>query len=394
MTFKINKKGAFFHWALLGIIGAIAVFFILSDSITLSQKIPGEWSFDFLYGAFYASETKLLEYDSTTRQTARDSAVALAEKGGFSTKTPCGIQNDIVLWHKGDEWCIPDASTNFVSLFHSAFVIAFGNDVHEITVKEKILSGKSDVLKLDTMPFHTNAPREYKHTYSREYAFTIDTGYDLAEYSTIYQEAQSLVTACGASPNLLSCLSQNMGLQWRDETCITKNYFPTLGTRILPFCVISPSVFDIKYKFALDFTPPNAFPVRDVSVSYDSSIDRYAVRFTKDNFAEKYTIYYSDATYLEGRSGKAVDIFTSSLADFGYFYESNEIQPNNLIINDDVCSDFVLGDDEKAYLCGDTILYFISDNRLTTDEGIAVAVTTIFDGEESDTLQVTKHLNS
>jgi len=237
----------------------------------------------------------------------------------------------------------------------------------------------------------------YTQQYITPYAFTIKTGYDLSEYNTIYQEAQTLVTACGTASNIVECVKQNMGDQWRDRTCITNNGFLTANTRVLQFCVISPSIIDIKYKFALEFTPTTALPVSLTDVTYDSSLDRYVVSFAQDNFAEKYTVYYSDATYLEGRSGKPSDIFNSVLSEFGYFYESNEIQKSNFIDNDNVCNDYVLGDDNKAYLCGDTILYFIADVRLENpaeDEGIVVSVTTTFNNKESDILDVTKHLNS
>lgn len=235
-----SRRGAIFHWVIFGIVAAIGLFFLLTNSFTPSVEVRGKWHLDFLHDTVYAAEVDLLALDQDARDFGQKLALQLAEKGGFVEDSACGIYNIRQLWNKKERWCIVNVKDSVSRLYQQHFL---PRDF-EITFADTAVIGKSGRKTIDKS-------QKYTQNYTYNYDFTVDIGYNFDEYVLLEQDARALVTLCKNSDNLTKCLEKKP-LYW--DFCDAD-----ITSTKVAFCVSSlvDTVVNDKpllYQFALDFS--------------------------------------------------------------------------------------------------------------------------------------------
>ncbi|MDP3734672.1 MAG: hypothetical protein Q8R37_05575 [Nanoarchaeota archaeon] len=235
-----STRGAIFHWIIFGIVAALGLFFLLTNSFAPSLGTRGEWHLDFLYDAVYAAEIDLLALDQDARDFGQDTALQLAQNGGFRGNSSCGQDQQYQLWNDPNQWCIHNVKEIVTTLYQQHFL---PRDF-EILFLNNSIAGKSGRKQI-------NASSNYIQMYTYNYDFTVDIGYNFNEYVLLEQEARALVALCRNDDNLSNCLEQKPSSWTLCE--------PEISSATVAFCVPSPvdAVVNnnpIRYQFALDFS--------------------------------------------------------------------------------------------------------------------------------------------
>ncbi|MBU1111621.1 MAG: hypothetical protein KJ896_02480, partial [Nanoarchaeota archaeon] len=107
----MNKKAALFHWVLLVIIGALALFvFLIQGQIFTEER--GEWQLDFVQLS-QQSEMDLLYLDKLANAAGSKLIVDYALTAGQFNDTLCGKFQDYNLWNLKEDYCIPNFYEEF-----------------------------------------------------------------------------------------------------------------------------------------------------------------------------------------------------------------------------------------------------------------------------------------
>jgi len=371
----MNTKATVIYWTLFVIIAAVGLVFFFSGQDLISVQSKGLWSVNFLQQNYLPAEKELLQIHIIAGKAGRETALVLAENGGFFplTVSPCGAIGEVNLWNQGERWCFPDIrdSVSFLTkekLADQLPEVLFST----ISYDKTIFYGRGDTgeIKTDTA------------RYFFDRSFAVDIGYSFEEYVDLQSAAQILVTQCRTERDLPSCLEQNLPVTWKYHSCPSPEPIPS-NLRTLDFCVLStgvqPDQFPIQYEIALDFTPLEIFSVAGITAAYDGDTNTYEIRFLPDNEAEEYTIYYTNWKGVQGKSGSIEDIFSDMPAGFGLYQKSITLE-NTVELN---CP--VEKEKGKVYLCVEgtlEVVYVLSDQEIVSGETY-LTVTSNRDGGES-----------
>lgn len=229
-------------------------------------------------------------------------------------------------------------------------------------------------------------------TQNTEYTIDYSFSYDLEKYFNDYQEvaiqAVTLLSSCQNSIDLEECLDDEREDNWYYSDCIEIIYQEE--SRMVPFCVKSPTeislislvsgAYDLKYNFALDFTPTEAFTVEANNVEYDPILGAYKLYFTESESATSYNIYITDDVDPEFQ-GSVFDLELQGVRSGVY------IDDIHLLVDEIVLTQCPVVDGEGevgyAYYCDGEILYIMYDERLLLDGDYYFAVTSLIDDTES-----------
>ena len=159
----MNKKGALFHWIVLGILLATGIFFLnISDGIA-EITTKGAWPLSFVNDFVLDAEADLLKQDTLVREISQNVLLDIA-------KQPCG--------HLYAEWnpscpTLVGVQERFLTNVKNDINEKFPTHFSEYKHNNNILSAKGKLKSIVKQKPFTN------YTYNS--GFTIDTGYDFTE---------------------------------------------------------------------------------------------------------------------------------------------------------------------------------------------------------------------
>ncbi len=252
MIFSQRKGMVLFFGIFFGALVALAFFWAVgSKTITLDAAPKGQWHFDFIKNAYLPAEKDLLERDINIHNGAIKAIWRSAQNGGFAEKSACGGMKTFSMWNTKDQWCAPLAN-NTIGAF-SEKIINEKYKYSDVKWAKGTLVGSGKKVTI-------NAPSAY-YTYSTDFA--VDVPYDITEYVALVVEAKRLVSLCGNSTLLESCLTNATLNSWKFSSCTEEKYDSQDGK--VPFCVLGQELFfpsslqiakkrPVEYRFALDFS--------------------------------------------------------------------------------------------------------------------------------------------
>jgi len=225
----MNRKGALFHWIIFGIIGAIAVFFLVSvPGVGEAIKIKGEWQVDFLKKGYFAAEKEMALKEWSVKKEGWEVIKELGLAGGAEAETNCGEKEGYILWNKGEEWCLPKIEE---ALMKKMGVNVAGTELVKKGPEKEIVSTEGNYVK-----------------YVYDTSLRVDLDYDIVkEYDELRVEATDLIGKCRGEEELQDCVERKKENNWKFQNC--GEDFAAKG-RIVLFCV--PSL--VEYRFGLDFS--------------------------------------------------------------------------------------------------------------------------------------------
>ncbi len=182
----MNKKGALFHWIILGLLLATGIFFLNVQDADFSILTPrGEWQFSVL-GVVDEAESLLLARDSLLKRDAKEIILDLTRG--------CGDAYSLV--NKCD-----NVKEKFVVQFKEKWP-AF----QEVKFENGILMGKGPLRTLEK-----KIPYYIKYDYTQNFA--IDVGFDFLEFEQMLYDAKQLKCADEV------CLGENRPEGWKYSIC-------------------------------------------------------------------------------------------------------------------------------------------------------------------------------
>ena len=230
----MNKKGALFHWIVLGILLATGIFFLnISDGVTEIQ-VKGAWPLSFVDEFVLQAESDLLQQDTAVIEISQNVLLDIA-------KQPCG--------HFYAEWNTQCPTLNRVQETFFNNVKTDINEKYPLQFSEfrhnnNFLSAKGKFKSINkTDPF-------VNYTYNT--GFTIDTGYDFTEFAQLISEVQDLRKDCKGRSDLDDCISTKK--QFVVEACEATH---NPGGKSKSFCIQTKTLLQnqpVKYLFTIDFS--------------------------------------------------------------------------------------------------------------------------------------------
>ncbi|MBI2666429.1 hypothetical protein HYX13_02340 [Candidatus Woesearchaeota archaeon] len=389
----INKRGAVFHWIVFGIIGALGIFLFFASQAPGLQTVKGTWQQGLLYDGFFPAEAELLEQDVRLQHLFRETAQEVTASGAFlsSSGSPCGEIESKNIWDDRQGGCFPD----ILQTFQQSFALRLEEKYPQYVFSEMRWDGQSLIGKsrLSFIPSQLNKlPKSSVLEYSTPAGFSLDASSLIEAYTTVSSEARTLLQKCRNERDATACITaeitetpeksaEKLNLpHWKYASCSEEKEIP-VGERKLPFCV-QEGIF--QFQLALDFTPEKPFAVDNLDVFYVSGQNGYELRFKQDTFAENYKIYYTDFLEFVKTQGTGEEVFQQVL--YGFLQEK-------LILGNEVQENCPAGAEKQkgiAYHCGEEVVYFIDDSRLTADGDYVFGVTALLGGKESDILFLVK----
>ncbi len=275
-----------YYLVIFGFFMAMSYYFVVYlYAIPAKQTgFPGEVQLNFLEESAKA-QGKLFFVEQAAKESAQDSALSLARRGGFSGSADileCGFHVQYNFWNKGEKWCKPNYKENFVNLLNKEFSELTKNlTTYEINydyfVKDTTIVGVAD----ETLYHNIYGPKSGDlvtgliGSYEFRPSFNIDVDYNVEEYEKLFNQAQELVTACRGKND--SCIAEKfkkfnvmvingiefpMPFGWKQGVCDGPAF--NLGENKKLFCFEGGFLKNfngeefvwkqIKYQFALDFT--------------------------------------------------------------------------------------------------------------------------------------------
>lgn len=374
----MNKKGALFHWILLGLLIAVGIFFLEFQEGDIELPIKGQWHFNFLDN-YASARQEMIISEHIVKRASWETVLEMTSKGGVFERTDCSNVIPYPFWNTVEKECYPDVQDVFAAAIGPKLKvklpkISFTN--FEVSENFVITYGyKANITSLD-------------HFYS-EYSYfpnyKIDVGYSFREYDDFVRAARGLVERCRNSKDLDLCLEQK--IDWKSGPCEGEAGPFSSVPRMKRFCVLSSfPVYNEKaekvtptYKFRLDFTPTGPLSVENIDLKEDD--DKYKIEFAFDE-AERYKIYYTDFLQAKEKTGDPDTIFGSILTSV-FSWEFVSFDKKDIVSDIGSC-----GSDQKLgtpYRCGDNIIYNIDKSLVpVSPSNFIFTVTTIKNNEESD----------
>lgn len=378
----MNKKAAFFHWVLFGVLAALGFFFIFTtDNVIDVHKGENQLEILDFYLEFKANN---IVEDSKYQQAISETIISLAAKGGIINETGCSNLEGVPLWNLGGTYCYPSEEQAFILEFSQLAEkkALFENDSFEFDYSTVFFSGTSSEKRiLNNSKIEISIPN----------SFAINTGYNLAEeYAALKNQASILILECSDKDDLATCLNSNKEKTWHYSDCNDKNYFES--ERKVLFCVDSPSrarvlnesgqMQEVQYKLALDFTPTEPTIIENKQVSLSKDASSYLIRFDESQIAQEYSVYVTSVEYVE-YEGPAEDfrVFGStSTGDFDFENNFKVDEIDYLICPFD--EDFF--EAGYAYSCNSEVIFVLDATTLNPANQYYVTITSHYNGLESD----------
>ncbi|PIZ51471.1 hypothetical protein COY27_03710 [Candidatus Woesearchaeota archaeon CG_4_10_14_0_2_um_filter_33_13] len=391
---RINKKGAFFHWIIFGVVAAIGLYFVLSIDVNVTgQNTKGVWQLSYVR-ATQDAQKDLLEIDQTARN-----AIALAVnnigKEQLAKDLGCGVVKGYPVWNNKKGFCELKLDETIKADINKLIINKTNVPYEEIIYSEGAIIGKTNERKvigssLGVIPTSTKTaglfttyesylikPFELRYEYNPGFRVKVGSSFGKA-YETIKEQAKSLLINCSTELNLKDCLDKNKLNTWHYTYC-EKDYFAQEG-RVVPFCVKTDGQGD--YKLALDFISEGTLAVTGISTEFDKDQNLTTISFELYPGIKDYTIYYTNWLIAQSQippAKKAAEIFYTMPSGEGFDYFQKSIN-FSLASFDNNCP--VNKEPNNVYLCSNMVMYSFIDNSLNTGNYL-FAVIAIQDAQET-----------
>lgn len=385
----MDKKGAIFHWIIVGALVAFGIFFIYFSQVDLAQQVKGQWQINFLEKVYLPAQKEELRIEVQAREIGREVERELALKGGFLESSPCGVLHeensdaikDINVWNTKERFCFPNYQANAVVLAQKGLKEKLGEYSYSLVQ----FLGQKFVGKGEKKPFTKG-----NATYFYDSSFGVNTGFDMGRYDTLREEAKFLLVKCQNEEALIDCVQKNLPAEWKLGKCGGEWEG---GGRRLPFCISvvaingasNSNLEPLQYQLGLDFESTSVRSVSGVEVIRTEK--GAEVTFNPVSSADSYKIYFSDDLTRAGKVGTVGEVF-GGVASFN-FVEQKVLLVRDTILSEEACRDIELRLGGKGYFCPSKIIYVLWDERLLEGEH-TFSVTAVKSGEESDVLEVVK----
>ncbi len=239
-----GKKGALFHWIILGLAAALGIFALAVLEPDVGLKIKGEWQMNMLDN-YLEGEKELLKLDTIATSIGREIIPLLAGKGGYVQDSECGRQEkgvqEINYWNNGNKLCFPDLNKEINFSFNERWANYYPQSYDIIYDSQELVGKAESDLAIK------NSLKNITYAYQLKPHFRVDIGYEFAEYEQLKQEASVLLNFCGGKGNLQNCLEQKKPEYWKFSSCENEE-FEAEGMKVA-FCVKK----SLNYILGLDF---------------------------------------------------------------------------------------------------------------------------------------------
>ncbi len=207
MLLRINKKGALFHWIVLGLLLATGLFFMNFGEVN-KDAIKGEWQISFLNNVFLPAEHNLLSNDDQIRIISQQTLLDLGAKGCGEEIYPLWDDKDCLDSVKADDVFSAEIKKRLSQTFPE-------RSYHDIEVKKNQVSGEGNRGEvINKKGFFAN--------YSYDTDFSVDLGYDFDEFRQVLFDSEEIVSKCKNSPNMEGCLNKEFSkkeINWGENLC-------------------------------------------------------------------------------------------------------------------------------------------------------------------------------
>ncbi len=383
----LHQKGAIYHWILLALLPALAVFMYMSlDIPTIGPK--GTWAISVQRAGIFA-ETDMLSIESRAQRVVLDVAADVADDallqdygcGRFEGKTVLNSVSGFCAVAVSDVF-----STRASSEVSRVVDLPFTVTVVDSKVMGKAVSSKS-IGSFDAVPLRESQAVDAGLVYVIRpfplyYEYTPSFVFDVPLFSTVdslVSDGKSIVSSCGDVADLATCSVLGYSV------CSSKI---DTGRRLALICK------DGKRLFAVDLTPTVPLPLSSFTVSKEISASggfAAEVHVPLDGLSDGYVIYYTNSASVGERVSSVQDaeqLFGSLSSTFGDFYSRVELGSSSLA----ACP--LTKENNKGYKCGSQLWYKIVDERFVSGEEYYVAVASVKNGVESPILFVVPIINS
>jgi len=250
-----SKKGAvILHWAVFGLLAAIGLFAWLTYDAELGVKVKGEWQLDYLRNFYIEGQEELMQTEQQALLVGNKIIFSLADNGGFTESSPCGVEEGVHYWNKVGSFCFLEVDEEIDQAFDKAYQEKYNSDRRfAVSHQGKELVGEAAETEMISGP---------KMTYNYFPHFRANIGYNFDEYFQIQNDAKSVLDLCKWKPDLRECLEDTKPEYWKFTDCDAEMYRE--NERKVVFCSESPgrytilqpdgSVVPVRYTFGLDFT--------------------------------------------------------------------------------------------------------------------------------------------
>ena len=410
---KLGKKGEVLHYLPLIMMLALGIYlmFFISSNTKEAIEEKGVASLEFLE-LFREVQKRQLQIEYTGQKVA---IATLNDYLSGKVSGDCGEMDGVRLLIGQEDYCRLTVD-EFVETFGVNYSLAYNelypteNIVTSFIGKDenKVTMNKSLFIKAPEQDYifsyggmsgdnilHGIASKKNEYmnegvlaSYSIEPSFDIRLDLELEDnFSKLFSDSISLVSACANSLVLQDCLDQEVignsdYSEWEYGVCEFQGY--NEKNRVATFCVESEmQVFNsgivetLKYSFALDFTPFESFVVENLQVSYDplDPLLGYDLWFDAQDTASSYKIYITD--YVIPDFIGSADEFELQRINSDTF-EFVEISVDSLDAN---CPEPPVV--EVGYSCADQVRYVYPLDALISGETYYFAVTSLIGDKES-----------
>ncbi len=370
----LNKKGALYHWILIALIPAIAIFIYLSvDLPTYGAK--GTWAISVERASILA-QTDTLSIENQARQVLKTVSLDIEEQAllqdyGCGTYRGRSVLNN----QQGPCQITPKLQTDFqekanrevTRVVDIPFNIIFSNGKIIGTATQPKTIGSFDAIPMresDASNELVYSIRPFKLEYNYLPSFEITT--PLFEKINKYrQDAPKIVQTCQNQESVLTC---------ELDTYTICNVEIKNNKRLALICEKGTQ----DGIFALDLTPTAPIPISEYTV--EESDSTFTFKIPTDTLVDGYNLYLTNADRIALEFNQPKDpteIFSTISENFNEFYikipltlEQANLCPQNK-------------ENNKPYLCANELYYIINNEKIIPGETYYIGITSTKNQKES-----------
>jgi len=391
----MNKKGAFIHWIVFGVVAAIGLYFAMTINLdVVEQNTKGVWQLSFVR-AVQDAEKDMLDIDQAAKNAI---ALAIGElaKDELSEDLGCGKVKGYPLWNNPSGFFelkvsdkvkekINKLITNKTGIVYDEIIYSDGSIVGK-SLKNKVIGHSLDAIPKEKVhpslfssyEAYLIKPFDLRYEYNPGFRVKVSSSFG-AGYEIVKKQAKEMLIKCENSSELKNCLDQNKEESWHYTYCETDTY--QQEGRVVPFCIITEQ--GVEYKLALDFISSQLLGPENLQISLDKDQNTTTARFKLYPGVSTYKIYYTNWLLANSQippAKTAIEIFANvpKSVEFGFF---NNYTSFNLNPEEENCP--FNKEKNQPYLCSDQVIYSFEEKLLLNPGHYLFAVSMVHDEQES-----------
>ncbi len=188
----MNKKGALFHWILLGILVSLGIFFVFFSSGNTFVPVKGVWHASFLQDVYLEAEKEVFVLSLDVKQAGEQ---FLREQAAAGYASACGQETSFPLWNVQETWCPLDGREELERSLQQTFPHL------TLTADDSFISAHGN-------PVKKQGDTDFYATYEYSPSFTVQMRQDVHELSKIQGEALALLEQCRLRKDVDVCIPE------------------------------------------------------------------------------------------------------------------------------------------------------------------------------------------